>query len=212
MFLAWEQDIYAIMANLIDNSIFWLTNKEISKKEIDVVVVYEKSLQYIDYRDTGPGIEEHHIETEVVFEPDFSTKPEGTGLGLAIAGEAAARNGLELKAFASNTGAYFRLQPKEEIMNSLPSFNLLLVEDNEKEIKIFQDTLERYIAEQGRPVDVTITTNSEDALMQLSNTFDGAIVDQVKKATVMVAIKFWALLQVNFEFPSLYILQPLPMF
>jgi signal transduction histidine kinase len=73
-----------------------------------------KVLQYIDYRDTGPGIEDHLIESEVIFEPDFSTKPEGTGLGLAIAGEAATRNGLELKAFASDTGAYFRLQPKEE--------------------------------------------------------------------------------------------------
>ena len=113
MFLAWEQDLYAIMANLIDNSIFWLNSKPINHKEISVVVNYDKSLQYIDYRDTGPGIEEHLIESEVIFEPDFSTKPEGTGLGLAIAGEAAARNGLELKAFASDTGAYFRLQQRE---------------------------------------------------------------------------------------------------
>jgi len=112
-FLAWEQDLYAIMANLIDNSIYWLNRKPANKKEIIVVVNFDKNLQYIDYRDTGPGIEEHLIESEVIFEPDFSTKPEGTGLGLAIAGEAATRNGLELKAFASNTGAYFRLQPKE---------------------------------------------------------------------------------------------------
>lgn len=112
-FLAWEQDIYAIMANLIDNSIFWLNSKPRNHKEISVVVNFDKNLQYIDYRDTGPGIEEHLIESEVIFEPDFSTKPEGTGLGLAIAGEAATRNGLELRAFASNTGAYFRLQPKE---------------------------------------------------------------------------------------------------
>jgi signal transduction histidine kinase len=113
IFLAWEQDIYSIMANLIDNSIYWMNNKQISNKEINVVVNFNQGLQYIDYRDTGPGIEEHLIESEVIFEPDFSTKPEGTGLGLAIAGEAATRNGLELKAFASDTGAYFRLQPKE---------------------------------------------------------------------------------------------------
>ncbi len=113
IFLAWEQDIYAIMTNLIDNSIYWMNNKQISRKEINVVVNFNQGLQYIDYRDTGPGIEEHLIESEVIFEPDFSTKPEGTGLGLAIAGEAATRNGLELKAFVSDTGAYFRLQPKE---------------------------------------------------------------------------------------------------
>lgn len=113
--LAWEQDIYAIMTNLIDNSIFWMNSRPISHKEISVVVNFDQNLlQYIDYRDTGPGIEEHLIESQVIFEPDFSTKPEGTGLGLAIAGEAATRNGLELKAFASNTGAYFRLQPKDE--------------------------------------------------------------------------------------------------
>jgi len=50
----------------------------------------------------------------VIFEPQFSTKPSGTGLGLAIAGEAATRNGLELKAFESERGAWFRLQPKTE--------------------------------------------------------------------------------------------------
>ena len=111
-FLAWEQDVYAIMANLIDNSIFWMNNKQLNNKEINVVVSYDQSLEYIDYRDTGPGIEEHLIESEVIFEPEFSTKPNGTGLGLAIAGESASRNGLELKAFASETGVYFRLQPK----------------------------------------------------------------------------------------------------
>jgi signal transduction histidine kinase len=114
LYSGWEQDFYAIMTNLIDNSIYWINNKQPKKKEIHLVVNFDKTLQYIDYRDTGPGIEEHLIETEVIFEPEFSTKPNGTGLGLAIAGEAALRNGLELKAFASNIGAYFRLQPKED--------------------------------------------------------------------------------------------------
>jgi len=114
-FMAWEQDIYAIFANLIDNSIFWINqNTKSSKREINVVVSFEEKLEYIDYRDTGPGIEEHLIESEVIFEPEFSTKSEGTGLGLAIAGEASSRNGLELRAFSSKTGAYFRLQPKGE--------------------------------------------------------------------------------------------------
>ncbi len=111
----WRQDIYVIMSNLIDNSIYWMVNKNSPKKEIEVTVSETNGrLDYIDYRDTGPGIELQLIESEVIFEPEFSTKPEGTGLGLAIAGEAASRNALELKAFASETGAYFRLQPKEE--------------------------------------------------------------------------------------------------
>ena len=114
-FLSWQQDILAIFTNLIDNSIYWMVQKKTKIFEINISIVTKgDSLVYIDYRDTGPGIEPSHIESEIIFEPQFSTKPKGTGLGLAIAGEAAARNGLELKAFESDTGAYFRLQLKTE--------------------------------------------------------------------------------------------------
>jgi signal transduction histidine kinase len=114
-FSSWQQDIVAIFTNLIDNSIYWMAKKDILKPEINITIVNNGNiLTYIDYCDTGPGIEPSHIESEVIFEPQFSTKPKGTGLGLAIAGEAASRNGLELKAFESDTGAYFRLQPKME--------------------------------------------------------------------------------------------------
>jgi signal transduction histidine kinase len=117
-FLSWQQDISAIFTNLIDNSIYWMTQMKVSKPKINIIIETNGDiLTYIDYRDTGPGIESNHIESEVIFEPQFSTKPNGTGLGLAIAGEAATRNGLELKAFESDTGAYFRLQPKMEDNN-----------------------------------------------------------------------------------------------
>ncbi len=109
----WSQDIYAIFTNLIDNSLYWINQKKNSKRNITVTLLTDRdSLVHIDYRDTGPGIEPSHIASEIIFEPQFSTKPNGTGLGLTIAGEAAERNGLELKAFESNDGAYFRLQPK----------------------------------------------------------------------------------------------------
>lgn len=113
MLHAWEQDIAAIFTNLIDNSIYWMTHKKRRTRKITLSVTSDLGrLKYIDYRDSGPGIEPHLIESGVIFEPEFSTKPpgEGHGLGLAIAGEAASRNGLELKAFASDEGAYFRLQ------------------------------------------------------------------------------------------------------
>jgi signal transduction histidine kinase len=117
-FPCWKQDISAIFTNLIDNSIYWMVQKKVSKPEINVTIVTDgNDLIYIDYHDTGPGIEPSHIASEVIFEPQFSTKQNGTGLGLAIAGEAATRNGLELKAFESNSGAYFRLQPKMEDNN-----------------------------------------------------------------------------------------------
>lgn len=115
-FLAWETDIYAIFTNMIDNSIYWMVAKKCKDKRI--TVSYETNgdtLQSIDYRDTGPGIDPSSIESQIIFDPEFTTKPkEGKGLGLAIAGECATRNNLELKAFESNTGAYFRLQPKEQ--------------------------------------------------------------------------------------------------
>jgi signal transduction histidine kinase len=113
-FTGWSQDIYVIMTNLIDNSIYWMVEKKSVKKNIEITAFSEGNSLYIDYRDSGPGIEANFIESGIIFDPEFTTKPEGTGLGLAIAGEAASRNGLELKAFESNTGAYFRLQSKEE--------------------------------------------------------------------------------------------------
>jgi len=110
-FNSWQQDIFAIFTNLFDNSIYWMTEKKMKKKEIIITFNIEgDTLNFIDYRDTGPGIEPDLIAREVIFEPHFSTKPAGTGLGLAIAGEAAIRNELELKAFESDSGAYFRLQ------------------------------------------------------------------------------------------------------
>lgn len=112
--LCWQQDIYAIFTNLIDNSIFWILEKKSVTKHISIdISVAESGLEFIDYRDTGPGIEPSLISSGVIFDPRFSTKPGGTGLGLAIAGEASMRNGLELKVFESDTGAYFRLQPVE---------------------------------------------------------------------------------------------------
>ena len=112
-FLAWSQDIHAVFANLIDNSIFWLKEKSSVRKITVDIVAEEDSLAYIDFRDTGPGIESSLINDGVIFEPQFSTKPSGSGIGLAIAGEAAERNNLELKALESSSGAYFRLQARE---------------------------------------------------------------------------------------------------
>ncbi len=111
-FLCWQQDIFAIFTNLVDNSICWMNEKKVPKREISIKVVTDgSSLLHVDYRDTGPGIEPDLLASEVIFEPWFSTKLSGTGLGLAIAGEAATRNGLELKAFEYELGAWFRLQP-----------------------------------------------------------------------------------------------------
>ncbi|WP_306152714.1 sensor histidine kinase [Roseovarius sp. MMSF_3281] len=111
--LGWKQDFYAIFTNLIDNSVYWFAEKGTKNPSIMIrFEVSESGLAYIDYRDSGPGIDKSLIESEVIFDPEFSTKRDGTGLGLAIAGEAASRNGLELNVLESDQGAYFRLQPE----------------------------------------------------------------------------------------------------
>ena len=111
-FFGWKQDFYAIFTNLIDNSLYWLGEKDTESPSITIrFEVNQGTLAYIDYRDNGPGIDKSLIETEVIFDPEFSTKRDGTGLGLAIAGEAASRNKLELNVLESDKGAYFRLQP-----------------------------------------------------------------------------------------------------
>ena len=114
--LCWKQDVVAIFTNLIDNSIFWIREKEPVEKRITInMSVSNGKLSRIDYRDTGPGIDKDNIAKGVIFEPGFSTKVDGMGLGLAIAGESADRNGLVLTALEADEGAYFRLEPKADI-------------------------------------------------------------------------------------------------
>ena len=104
-----------MFTNLIENSLYWMDEKRSPERKIVVdVVAHDSELLYVDYWDTGPGIDSDLIASEVIFEPQFSTKPFGTGIGLPIAGEAAARNGLELRALESESGAWFRLHAVSE--------------------------------------------------------------------------------------------------
>ena len=112
-FPCWRQDIQAIFTNLIDNSLYWMRTAPSREKHIEIEIANDRGrLLHVDYRDTGPGIESEHIETGVIFDPQFSTKPDGIGLGLAIACEGATRNSLELTAMEDDGGAWFRLQPE----------------------------------------------------------------------------------------------------
>ncbi len=112
--LGHAQDIIYVFTNLIDNSLYWMNAKNSPNKKITIELFQEGSEQWVDYKDTGPGIEPDLIDKNLIFDPHFSTKPNGTGLGLAIAGEAALRFGMDLKVMKSNSGAYFRLEKREE--------------------------------------------------------------------------------------------------
>lgn len=110
-FTGWKQDIYTIIVNLLDNSLYWIVEKNCPVREICIVVNKTKSGFTIDYTDSGPGISDELLESGVIFEPEFTTKPAGAGmgLGLSIAGEAATRNGLILTAVQREKGAHFVL-------------------------------------------------------------------------------------------------------
>lgn len=108
----WKEDFYVVFTNLVDNSIYWLQGISDRAKEISFKVHEEKDL-IIEYRDNGVGIARNLIESEIIFEPEFSNKTGGgTGLGLAIAGEAIERNDGELKAIYSDSGAFFKMEIK----------------------------------------------------------------------------------------------------
>ena len=114
-FFGWQQDLLTIFVNLIENSIFWVNEKGDCAERCISISVFDNNgvLEYIDVADSGKGIEASLLESEVIFDPEFSTKPgERTGLGLAIAGEAATRLGIKLAAIDCDDGALFRLTPK----------------------------------------------------------------------------------------------------
>lgn len=109
----WKEDFYIILTNLVDNSIYWLQSNTDKQKQIILKVYEEDESLIIEYRDSGPGIEKHLIENELIFEPEFTNKTGGgSGLGLAIAGEAIDRNGGNLKAIYSEDGAFFKIEVK----------------------------------------------------------------------------------------------------
>lgn len=106
----WNNDLYIALANLVENSIYWLNSVDLEDKLISIEVRKGDDFILIDYQDNGPGLSKEEIETEIIFEPGYSKKIDGTGLGLAIAGEAIERLNGKLIAHESTTGAYFQIE------------------------------------------------------------------------------------------------------
>jgi signal transduction histidine kinase len=82
-----------IIANLLDNSIYWLTRHYGDGKggQIDIHLRSTDSGFQIRYCDDGPGVNEENRER--IFDPYYSTKPNGMGLGLFIARQIMERYG-----------------------------------------------------------------------------------------------------------------------
>ena len=74
-----------IVANLLDNSVYWLTRHHGDGKggKIEIRITSLKHGFRLRLSDDGPGIAEEDVER--IFDPEFSRKPNGMGLGLFIA-------------------------------------------------------------------------------------------------------------------------------
>jgi len=82
-----------ILANLLDNSIYWLTRHH-GDGQGGRIDIHLKSIEHgfrIAFCDDGPGIGEE--DRERVFDPYFTTKHNGMGLGLYIARQVIERYG-----------------------------------------------------------------------------------------------------------------------
>tara|TARA_R110002049_G_scaffold251918_1_gene426349 strand:- start:3688 stop:5064 length:1377 start_codon:yes stop_codon:yes gene_type:complete len=82
-----------ILANLIDNSIYWLT-RHYGDGGGGNILIHLKTVKFgfsISFCDDGPGIEESNRAR--VFDHYFTTKPNGMGLGLYVAREVMERYG-----------------------------------------------------------------------------------------------------------------------
>ena len=106
----WQNDLYIALANLIENSIYWLNLSETENKKIEIDVTKIENTFKLVYQDNGPGLSKDEIKSEIIFEPGYSKKLDGTGLGLAIAGESIERLNGKLMAYDSETGVYFQIE------------------------------------------------------------------------------------------------------
>lgn len=106
-----EIDIITIFSNLVENSIFWLSQNTLNNKNIKIKVFRYNDKIIVEFSDNGPGFQGGNLE--LMFDPGYSMKPEGTGLGLALAGEAMSRIGGKIEAKQSDSGAVFELTFEE---------------------------------------------------------------------------------------------------
>lgn len=102
-------ELDAILLNLINNSVFWLSQAPKEKREIEfkLAVVNGGTRVRVWVHDTGPGL--HEDDVNKVFWPGVTRKPGGIGMGLTVASELVAEYGghMSTKHPGSRGGASF---------------------------------------------------------------------------------------------------------
>lgn len=111
---AYKADTTAVLTNLMDNALYWLSHEKPPNPEIRFSVTSDQKEVIIDISNNGPNIPEEFIEQ--IFDVGFTLKPDGTGLGLAISREAIARSSGTLTFKHFSPGVNFRIRlPRGQI-------------------------------------------------------------------------------------------------
>lgn len=90
-----EEDIYAAIMNLLDNSLYWHKQRNIDNPFISINYAYTDDVLTIFIEDNAGGISENYEDS--IFDVGFTTKEGGSGLGLSIAREALGRAGASIR-------------------------------------------------------------------------------------------------------------------
>ena len=105
-------ELQTILINIIDNAIYWTTQK--NKKEnrnIEIIVKAQDNKHImVEISDNGPGIEEKDVGR--IFSPGVTKKKFGVGMGLVIVTELLSKYDADISVILPgriNSGATFKL-------------------------------------------------------------------------------------------------------
>lgn len=106
--------ILQVLLNLMDNAVYWMSDKSVSIKQITISIDAEK--KELIFADTGPGIDEDIAD--IVFTEFFTKKADGRGLGLYIVRELLDRIDAQIMVVTNErekilSGANFKIKFKE---------------------------------------------------------------------------------------------------
>lgn len=90
-------ELFAIVLNLLDNSLYWLAQRASDDKRVEFRVVKstDGSRVRVEIHDSGPGIAQG--DEEKIFWPGVTRKPSGIGMGLTVASELVSEYGGKMR-------------------------------------------------------------------------------------------------------------------
>lgn len=96
-------ELEAIVLNLINNAIYWLSQNPKSNREIQIksTAIQGGKRTRVFVHDNGPGVPSQHLDQ--ILMPGYSRKPHGIGMGLTVASEIVASLDGELRVASPGT-------------------------------------------------------------------------------------------------------------